>query len=59
MSTLDEAIQTIRTWVSAGCTGTCIVQVEPMGPTGPTEPTDTPIGPSGPCLLYTSDAADE
>ena len=41
MSTLDEAIQTIRTWASAGCTGTCVVQIDPPGPTGPTGPTDS------------------
>jgi hypothetical protein len=49
MSTLDEAIQTIRTWASAGCTGTCVVQIDPpvpTGPTGSTEPT-APTGPTG------------
>jgi hypothetical protein len=46
MSTLDEAIQTIRTWASAGCTGTCVVQIDPPGPTGPTGPT-APTGPTG------------
>lgn len=50
MSTLDEAIQTIRTWASAGCTGTCVVQIDPPGPTGPTESTEsvTATGPTGP-----------
>lgn len=53
MSTLDEAIQTIRTWASAGCTGTCVVQIDPPGPTGPTGPTEstesvTATGPTGP-----------
>ena len=52
MSTLDEAIQTIRTWASAGCTGTCVVQIDPPGPTGPTGstgPTEStaPTGPTG------------
>jgi len=53
MSTLDEAIQTIRTWASAGCTGTCVVQIDPPGPTGPTDstastgPTES-TGPTGP-----------
>lgn len=49
MSTLDEAIQTIRTWASAGCTGTCVVQIDPPGPTGPTESTESNMstGPTG------------
>lgn len=69
MSTLDEAIQTIRTWASAGCTGTCVVQIDPPGPTGPpgppgpTDPNDpndstTSTGPTGPSVPWSNVAVD-